>query len=146
MYNFVRDDRLWPEADELPASWVLADGRAVQHQGTKPCKISPQGHRINGARLCTHIAPIHIVSHPAIVKRLAAGGHLNSIVEMITRPLLPRHRTTATSGGKAIQQAKKTLIQEHLDHCVRARSTRVHGRVQRDHPIPVSLLCHLLPN
>jgi len=59
-------------------------------------------------------------SHPAIVKRLRrAGGHLDGIVEMIEqqRPCLDIAQQLQAV-EKAIQQAKKTLIQDHLDHCL----------------------------
>lgn len=59
-------------------------------------------------------------THPAIVKRLRrAGGHLNSVVEMIVqgRPCIDIAQQLQAV-EKAIQQAKKTLIQEHLDHCL----------------------------
>lgn len=59
-------------------------------------------------------------THPAIVKRLRrAGGHLNSVVEMIVqgRPCIDIAQQLQAV-EKAVQQAKKTLIQEHLDHCL----------------------------
>lgn len=59
-------------------------------------------------------------SHPAIVKRLRrAGGHLNRVVEMIEegRPCLDIAQQLQAV-EKAIAQAKKTLIQDHLDHCL----------------------------
>ncbi|MBN9459743.1 MAG: metal-sensing transcriptional repressor [Burkholderiales bacterium] len=59
-------------------------------------------------------------SHPAIVKRLRrAGGHLNGIVAMIEHGrscLDVAQQLQAVE--KAIQQAKKALIQDHLDHCL----------------------------
>lgn len=59
-------------------------------------------------------------SHPAIVKRLRrAEGHLRSVVAMIEagRPCLElAQRLHAVE--KAIGQAKKTLIRDHLDHCL----------------------------
>lgn len=63
----------------------------------------------------THHSDTH-QSHPAIVKRLRrAGGHLNSIVEMIEQGrscLDIAQQLQAVE--KAIQQAKKTLIQDPL--------------------------------
>ncbi|HRD34092.1 MAG TPA: metal-sensing transcriptional repressor [Rhodocyclaceae bacterium] len=59
-------------------------------------------------------------THPAIIKRLRrAGGHLNSIVEMIEqgRPCLDVAQQLQAV-EKAIQQAKKTLIRDHLDLCI----------------------------
>ncbi len=65
--------------------------------------------------------PVHMhESHPAIVKRLRrAGGHLNSVIEMIEQGrtcLDIAQQLQAVE--KAIAQAKKTLIQDHLDHCL----------------------------
>ena len=59
-------------------------------------------------------------SHPAIVKRLRrAGGHLGSVIGMIEqgRPCLDIAQQLQAV-EKAIAQAKKTLIQDHLDHCL----------------------------
>lgn len=59
-------------------------------------------------------------SHPAIVKRLKrAEGHLRSIVTMIEagRPCLELAQQLHAV-EKAIVQAKKTLIRDHLDHCL----------------------------
>jgi DNA-binding FrmR family transcriptional regulator len=59
-------------------------------------------------------------THPTIINRLRrAGGHLNSIVEMIEqgRPCLDIAQQLQAV-EKAVQQAKKVLIQDHLDHCL----------------------------
>jgi len=59
-------------------------------------------------------------SHPDIVKRLKrADGHIKSIIEMIEegRPCLDVAQQLHAV-EKAISQAKKTLIQDHLDHCL----------------------------
>lgn len=59
-------------------------------------------------------------SHPEIVKRLRrAEGHLRSVVEMIEsgRACLDIAQQLHAV-EKAIGQAKKTLIQDHLDHCL----------------------------
>jgi DNA-binding FrmR family transcriptional regulator len=65
-------------------------------------------------------APRVHASHPEIVKRLKrADGHLRSVVEMIEqgRPCLDivqqLHAVEA-----AIASAKRTLIHDHLDHCL----------------------------
>lgn len=59
-------------------------------------------------------------SHPAIIKRLRrASGHLNSTIEMVVEGrecLDVAQQLQAVE--KAIQQAKKALIQDHLDHCL----------------------------
>ncbi|WMT87051.1 metal-sensing transcriptional repressor [Pelagibacterium sp. 26DY04] len=59
-------------------------------------------------------------SHPAIVKRLKrADGHLRSVIEMIEseRSCLDIAQQLHAV-EKAIAQAKKTLIHDHLDHCL----------------------------
>lgn len=59
-------------------------------------------------------------SHPAIVKRLRrAEGHLRSISTMIEagRPCLELAQQLHAV-EKAVAQAKKTLICDHLDHCL----------------------------
>ena len=59
-------------------------------------------------------------SHPAIVKRLKrAEGHLRSVIEMIEngRPCLDVAQQMHAV-EKAVGQAKRTLIQDHLDHCL----------------------------
>ena len=59
-------------------------------------------------------------SHAAITMRLKrADGHLRGIVEMIEagRPCLDIAQQLHAV-EKAIAQAKKTLIQDHLDHCL----------------------------
>lgn len=58
--------------------------------------------------------------HPEIVKRLKrANGHLMGIIEMIEagRTCLDIAQQLQAV-EKAIAQAKKTLIQDHLDHCL----------------------------
>ncbi|MDH1269976.1 metal-sensing transcriptional repressor [Rhizobium pusense] len=59
-------------------------------------------------------------SHAAITKRLKrADGHLRGIVEMIEagRSCLDIAQQLHAV-EKAIAQAKRTLIQDHLDHCL----------------------------
>ncbi len=59
-------------------------------------------------------------SHPETVKRLRrAEGHLRSVIEMIEagRPCLELAQQLHAV-EKAIAQAKRTLIQDHLDHCL----------------------------
>lgn len=59
-------------------------------------------------------------THPAIVKRLRrASGHLKSVIEMIEQErtcLDIAQQLQAVE--KAIAQAKKTLVQDHIDHCL----------------------------
>ena len=59
-------------------------------------------------------------SHPEIIKRLKrADGHLRSIIEMIEagRSCLDIAQQLQAV-EKANVQAKKTLIQDHLNHCL----------------------------
>ena len=59
-------------------------------------------------------------THPEVVKRLKrANGHLLSIVAMIEagRPCLDIAQQLHAVEN-ALRQAKKTLIQDHLDHCL----------------------------
>jgi DNA-binding FrmR family transcriptional regulator len=59
-------------------------------------------------------------THPEIVKRLKrATGHLKSVIDMIEadRPCLDIAQQLQAV-EKAISQAKKTLIHDHLDHCL----------------------------
>ncbi|MER8810885.1 metal-sensing transcriptional repressor [Mesorhizobium australicum] len=59
-------------------------------------------------------------THPDIVKRLKrADGHLKGVIEMIEagRPCLDIAQQLYAV-EKAISQAKKTLIQDHLNHCL----------------------------
>jgi DNA-binding FrmR family transcriptional regulator len=65
------------------------------------------------------VAHIH-ETHPDIVKRLKrAGGHLGGIIEMLEagRPCLDIAQQLHAV-ERAIAQAKKTLVQDHLDHCL----------------------------
>ena len=59
-------------------------------------------------------------SHPKIVKRLKrANGHLAGVVQMIEdgRSCVDIAQQLHAV-ERAIAQAKKTLIQDHLDHCL----------------------------
>jgi len=59
-------------------------------------------------------------SHPNIVKRLKrAEGHLQCVIAMIEagRPCLEIAQQLHAV-EKAITNAKRTLIQDHLDHCL----------------------------
>lgn len=59
-------------------------------------------------------------THPQVVKRLKrADGHLRGVIEMIEagRPCLDIAQQLHAV-EKAIAQAKKTLIHDHLDHCL----------------------------
>lgn len=59
-------------------------------------------------------------SHPAVIQRLKkAHGHLNSTIDMLIagRSCLDIAQQLQAV-EKAVQQAKKTLVQDHLDHCL----------------------------
>lgn len=59
-------------------------------------------------------------THPSIVKRLKrVEGHLRSVIAMIeaAKPCLDIAQQLHAV-EKAVGQAKRTLIQDHLDHCL----------------------------
>lgn len=59
-------------------------------------------------------------THPDIIKRLKrADGHLKSVIAMIEggKPCLDIAQQLQAV-EKAITNAKRTLIQDHLDHCL----------------------------
>lgn len=59
-------------------------------------------------------------THPDVVKRLKrAEGHLRGVIQMIEegRDCLDLAQQLHAV-EKAINQTKKTLIQDHLDHCL----------------------------
>jgi uncharacterized protein len=71
-------------------------------------------------------------SHPDIVKRLKrAEGHLRRVIAMIeeARPCLDVAQQLHAV-EKAIGEAKKTLIHDHVDHCLDAAANG-HGRTSR---------------
>ncbi len=59
-------------------------------------------------------------SHPEIIKRLKrAAGHLNSVIAMLEDDkgcLAIAQQLSAVES--AITKAKKTLIHDHIDHCL----------------------------
>ena len=60
------------------------------------------------------------VTHPDIIKRLKrADGHLRGVIEMIEarRPCIDIAQQLHAV-EKAVSEAKKTLIRDHLDHCL----------------------------
>jgi DNA-binding FrmR family transcriptional regulator len=78
--------------------------------------------------------PIH-QSHPEIVKRLRrAEGHIRSIIDMIEgqRPCLDVAQQLHAV-EKAIAQAKKTLIHDHIENCLE----QAVGPLARDQRRPV---------
>jgi DNA-binding FrmR family transcriptional regulator len=59
-------------------------------------------------------------SHPEVVKRLRrAAGHLQGVIEMIEagRPCLDIAQQLHAVEA-AVANAKRTLIHDHLDHCL----------------------------
>lgn len=59
-------------------------------------------------------------THPQIIKRLKrAGGHLQSVIGMIEagRDCVDVAQQLYAV-EKAVSEAKKTLIRDHLDHCL----------------------------
>ncbi len=74
-------------------------------------------------------------SHPEIIKRLKrAAGHLASVIEMIEagRPCLDLAQQLHAVES-AIGNAKRTLIHDHLDHCLESAI----GTVGRDRRAPI---------
>ena len=74
----------------------------------------------------------HHASHSDIVKRLKrADGHLRGVVDMIEagRPCVDIAQQLHAV-EKAISEAKKTLIRDHLDHCLE-KAVGPLGREQR---------------
>ena len=72
-------------------------------------------------------------THPAVIKRLRrAGGHLSRVIEMLEegQPCLDVVQQLQAV-EKAITQAKRTLVQDHLDHCL-VHIIEPKGRVQAD--------------
>ena len=67
--------------------------------------------------MTTH--PVH-ASHPALIARLKrADGHLRAVIEMIEagKPCLEIAQQMQAV-EKAITNAKRALIHDHLDHCL----------------------------
>ncbi|MBS7543193.1 metal-sensing transcriptional repressor [Ancylobacter oerskovii] len=59
-------------------------------------------------------------THPQIVKRLKRShGHLRTVIDMLEAGRSCHDIAQQLHAvEKAINQAKKTLIQDHLDHCL----------------------------
>ncbi|WP_306005606.1 metal-sensing transcriptional repressor [Aquicoccus porphyridii] len=68
--------------------------------------------------------PFH-ASHPALIARLKrADGHLCAVIEMIEagKPCLEIAQQMQAV-EKAITNAKRALIHDHMDHCLDAESS-----------------------
>ena len=64
-------------------------------------------------------SPVH-ASHPALVTRLKrADGHLRAVIEMIEagKPCLEIAQQMQAV-EKAVTNAKRALIHDHMDHCL----------------------------
>ncbi len=73
------------------------------------------------------------VSHPKVINRLKrAGGHLQNVIEMLhdSRPCLEIVQQLQAVES-AIHAAKKTLIHDHLDHCL---DEALQAKPQREAP------------
>ncbi len=73
-------------------------------------------------------------SHPAIIKRLKrAEGHMRSIVTMIESGRSCRERAQQMHAvEKAVAQAKRVLIEDHLDHCLDVVADKPKGNHQQE--------------
>ncbi len=74
-------------------------------------------------------------THPDIIKRLKrAAGHLAGVIEMIEagRPCLDLAQQLHAVEA-AITNAKRTLIHDHLDHCLESTV----GSMPRDQRAPI---------
>lgn len=86
-----------------------------------PARVWQDGHSVYDDSAMTESRlpdPHH--HHDAVVKRLKrAEGHLRSILQMMAdqRPCLELAQQLHAV-EKAISQAKKVLIQDHIDHCL----------------------------
>jgi DNA-binding FrmR family transcriptional regulator len=72
-------------------------------------------------------------THPEIVKRLKrAAGHLQGVIEMLEQDRscrdIAQHLQAVES---AITKAKKTLVHDHIDHCL-AHAVQDGKRTARD--------------
>ncbi len=70
--------------------------------------------------------PVH-ASHPALVARLKrADGHLRAVIEMIEdgKPCLEIAQQMQAV-EKAITNAKRALIHDHMDHCLDAEGSEM---------------------
>lgn len=79
--------------------------------------------------------PAPHTSHPDIINRLKrAEGHLRSIIEMLEtgRPCLEIAQQLQAV-EKAVAQAKKALIHDHIDHCLED----ITGPLPRDQRVQV---------
>lgn len=78
--------------------------------------------------------PTQHATHPGIVKRLKrADGHLHSVIQMIeSNRSCVDIAQQLYAVEKAISQAKRVLIQDHIDHCLDAALTDTGKDVRPD--------------
>ena len=77
-------------------------------------------------------AHVH-ASHPALVARLKrADGHLRAVIEMIVagKPCLEVAQQLQAV-EKAVANAKRVLIHDHMDHCIDSEGTDTDGEELR---------------
>ncbi len=70
------------------------------------------------------IPPVH-ATHPALIARLKrAEGHLRAVIEMIeaSKPCLEIAQQMQAV-EKAVTNAKRALIHDHIDHCLNAEDS-----------------------
>jgi len=121
---------VFPQIRMLAPCDVTKPGRQEQVETRSSCHLSVVAsclkkriHCNLGGRIqktTVHVQMHTHDTHPAIIKRLRrAGGHLASVVQMLEqgKPCLDVAQQLQAV-EKAITQAKKTLIQDHLDHCL----------------------------
>ena len=81
-------------------------------------------------------APHRHATHPGIVKRLKrAHGHLHAVIGMIEEGRACTDIAVQLQAGeKAVTAAKRTLIHDHIDHCLgaggEADDADRHGRAE----------------
>ncbi|MGQ0563864.1 MAG: metal-sensing transcriptional repressor [Gemmobacter sp.] len=82
--------------------------------------------------------PAQHASHPAIVTRLKrAEGHLRHVIGMIEGgAACPDIATQLLAVERAVGEAKRTLIHDHIDHCL--------GQVGADDLAAIKTLTKLL--
>ena len=93
-------------------SWQKIDGF---HRGSQVrIALSPMGGYKSSMNIQLH------ATHPRVVKRLKrANGHLKSVIDMIEAGRSCHDVAQQLHAvEKAVSEAKKTLIRDHLDHCL----------------------------
>jgi uncharacterized protein len=105
---------------DKPQEWIMSENKPVSARGEPNSEPRAEAHP-DDKQSDTHEPHIH-ASHPAIAKRLRrAGGHLSHVVAMIEsqQPCLDIAQQLHAV-EKAIANAKRALVQDHIDHCLEA--------------------------